>query len=146
MQMGNAALKLDGGVSMAVGNPYEKMLDTMVMTATQEELTLMLYEGAIKFCNQAIQAISKSNMAKAHEHIMRAEDIIREFQITLNHDIEISKSLDTLYDYMHRRLVEANFEKDASIIEEVRDLLREFRDTWKEAMHLAIQEAEQASN
>lgn len=129
---------------MALPNPYEKMMDNVVLTATHEELTLLLYEGAIKFCNQAIHAIEKNNVARAHELIMRVEDIVREFQITLDREIEISKYFDAMYDYMHRRLVEANFEKDITILEEVRDLLRDFRDTWKDAMRIARQPADAA--
>ena len=131
--------KNGGRIIVPVANPYEKMIDNVVMTASKEELTLMLYEGAIKFCNQAIQAIAKKDFPKAHELIIRVEDIIREFQITLDRQYEISKYFDAMYDYMYRRLVDANFEKDASIIEEVRDLIREFRDTWKEAMKVSKQ-------
>jgi flagellar protein FliS len=118
-------------------NPYEKMIDNVVLTASKEELTLLLYEGAIKFCNQAMAAISKNDNAKAHELIVRTEDIIREFQITLDPQYEISKHFDTMYDYMHSRLVDANIAKDATIVEEVRDLIREFRDTWKEAIKIS---------
>jgi flagellar protein FliS len=122
---------------MAVANPYNRMLENKVMTATKEELTLMLYDGALKFCNQAIIAIEKKEPAKAHSLIIRVEDIIREFQITLNRDYDISAQLDTLYDYIYRRLVDANVQKSIDILTEVRDLIREFRDMWKEAMTLA---------
>ncbi|MCL2664105.1 MAG: flagellar export chaperone FliS [Defluviitaleaceae bacterium] len=122
---------------MIAANPYEKMIDNVVLTASKEELTLLLYEGAIKFCNQAMQAITKKDHAKAHELIIRTEDIIREFQITLDRQYEISKYFDTMYDYMYGRLVDANIAKDAAIVEEVRDLIREFRDTWKEAVKIS---------
>jgi flagellar protein FliS len=122
---------------MAIANPYVKTLESVVLTASKEELTLMLYEGAIKFCNQAVMAIEKKDYDKANAHIMRVEDIVREFQITLDRGYEISNQLDALYDYMHRRLIEANINKDIEIINEVRDLLRDFRDTWKEAMKLS---------
>jgi flagellar protein FliS len=122
---------------MAVANPYNRMLETKVMTATKEELTLMLYDGALKFCNQAIIAIEKKEPSKAHSLIVRVEDIIREFQITLNRDYDISAQLDTLYDYIYRRLVDANVQKSIDILSEVRDLIRDFRDMWKEAMTLA---------
>ncbi len=79
---------------MAVANPYGRMLEDSIMTASKDELTLMLYEGALKFCNQAIMAIEKKDMAKAHSLIIRIEDIIREFQITLSHDYEISRLKD----------------------------------------------------
>jgi len=121
-------------------NPYQKMMDNVVMTASKEELTLMLYEGAIKFCNQAIQAIEKKELLEANSYLLRVQDIIREFQMTLNRKHEVSKYFDSMYDYIYRRLVEANFSKDVNIIVEVRDLIREFRDTWKEAMRLAKQD------
>lgn len=124
---------------MPVANPYDKMIDNVVMTASKEELTLLLYEGAIKFCNQALIAIEKKDFAKAHQLIIRVEDIIREFQMTLDHQYEISNNFDSMYDYMHRRLVEANLTKDTRIIEEILGLFREFRDMWKEAMRLAKQ-------
>ena len=124
---------------MAVANPYGQMIDNVVLTASKEELTLLLYEGAIKFCNQSIQAIEKKDFMKANTHLIRVQDIIREFQMTLNREHEISKYFDSMYDYMYRRLVEANYTKDIEIITEVRGLIREFRDTWKEAMKLSKQ-------
>ncbi|MCL1843648.1 MAG: flagellar export chaperone FliS [Defluviitaleaceae bacterium] len=113
------------------------MLQKQVETASKEELTLMLYEGGIKFLNQAIIAVEKNDIVKSNNLIQRVEDIVREFQITLDHQYEISKQMDSLYDYMHRRLVEANLQKDATILNEVLDMFREMRDTWKEAMKLA---------
>jgi len=118
-------------------NPYNKMLEDKIMTATQEELTLMLYEGGIKFLNRAIMAAEKKDVTTAHAMILKTQDVVREFQLTLDHQYAISKEFDALYDYMHRRLVEANLRKDLEILNEVLDMFREFRDTWKEAMKLA---------
>ena len=118
-------------------NPYVKMQDDAIFTASKEDLTLMLYEGGIKFCNQALLAIEKKDTTQAHQHIVRVQDIVREFQITLDKKYPIAEQLDALYDYMHRRLVEANIKKDAVIVTEVRDMFRELRDTWKQAMKLA---------
>ena len=112
-----------------------------IFTASNEELTLMLYEGAIKFCNQAIVAIEQKNLEKSNSLIIRIQDIVREFQITLNHDYEISKNFDSLYTYMFSRLLDANLKKDTAILLEVKTLLTEFRDTWKEAMKLSRQQA-----
>jgi flagellar protein FliS len=111
------------------------------MTASKEELTLMLYEGALKFANQAMTAIESKDYVKSNTLIMKVEDIIREFQMTLDFQYNISNDLNSLYDYMYGRLVEANMKKDLNILEEVRNMLREFRDTWKEAMNLAKQPA-----
>ena len=120
-------------------NPYSKIEDNAVFTASKEELTLMLYEGALKFINQAIDATERSDLPKANSLIIRVEDIIREFQITLDFKYEISNQLNSLYDYMPHRLIEANMKKDVGIMKEIRDMLREFRDTWKEAMTAAKQ-------
>jgi len=108
-----------------------------VMTASKEELTLMLYEGGIKFCNLALMAIEKKDTVKAHEHIQRVQDIVREFQITLDFKYPIANELNNLYDYMHRRLVTANIRKDAAVMNEVLGMFRSMRDTWKEAMKIA---------
>ena len=125
---------------MLAANPYNKVLENNIMSASGDELTLMLYEGAIKFCNLAIAAIEKHATEKAHNFIIRVQDIVREFQITLDARYDISADMDSLYDYMYRRLVEANFNKDIEILSEVRELLRSFRDTWKEAMKIARQQ------
>jgi len=122
---------------MAVQNPYARYSNQAVFTASREELTLMLYEGALKFANQAISALEGKDYGKANELIIRVEDIIREFQLTLDRSYEISKNFDALYDYMYRRLLDANISKDPADVMEVRDMLREFRDMWKEAMKLA---------
>ena len=126
-------------MAAAQKNPYAKIEDDAIFTASKEELTLMLYDGALKFMNQAIDAAENQDYQKTNALIIRVEDIIREFQITLDFQYEISNQLHSLYDYMHRRLVEANMRKDIEIMKEVRDMFREFRDTWKEAMTLARQ-------
>lgn len=126
---------------MSINNPYEKYKNNAIFTATKEELTLMLYDGALKYCNQAIDAIENKNIQNAHNLILKVEEIIDEFKATLNYKYEISKNFNSLYEYMYRRLTEANATKNKEILFEVRDLLREFRDTWKEAMKKAKQES-----
>jgi len=120
-------------------NPYAKYKSNTVNTATKEELTLMLYDGAVKFCNQALVFMESKDHVKTNESITKVQNIVREFQITLDKKHDIANQLDQLYDYMHRRLIEANLKKDADILTEVRDHLRSMRDTWKEAMRLAKQ-------
>jgi len=130
-------------MAATVRNPYSKIEDNAIYTASKEELTLMLYEGALKFINQAIDAAGRADLQKANNLLIRVEDIIREFQITLDFKYEISNQLNSLYDYMHHRLIEANMKKDIGIMTEIRDMLREFRDTWKEAMSTARQTVQQ---
>ena len=125
-------------------NPYAKYKNHSINTATKEELTLMLYDGAVKFCNQALSSMEAKDHIKTNESIRKVENIVREFQITLNKKHDIANQLDLLYDYLHRRLVEANLKKDIEILTEVRDHLRNLRDTWKEAMKLSKQESSPA--
>jgi len=120
-----------------VRNPYDKYKNNAINTATKEELTLMLYDGALKFCNQAIVSMEAKDYPKTNECVIKVQNIVREFQITLDKNYEISAQLDQLYDYIHRRLIEANMKKDVEILAEVRDHLRNLRDTWREAMKLA---------
>lgn len=105
-----------------------------ILTASPAELTLMLYEGAIKFANIAIVAIEKNDIEKAHNNIIKTERIIIEFQSTLDHRYEVAKDFDAVYSYLIRRLRDANIKKDAEILEEVLKHLRTMRDTWKEVM------------
>ena len=123
-----------------INNPYDRYKNNAINTATKEELTLMLYDGAVKFCNQALIHIENKDHPKANETIIKVQNIVREFQITLNRNHDVANQLDSLYDYIHRRLVEANVNKDKEILTEARDHLRELRDTWKEAMKLAKQQ------
>jgi flagellar protein FliS len=121
---------------MALSNGYAAYSNNKVLTASPAELTLMLYEGAIKFCNIAIRAIDEKDVPKAHTNIIKVENIVMEFQITLNHKYPIAKDFDAVYSYLKDRLVEANLKKDKEILEEVLEHLRTMRDTWKEVMRL----------
>lgn len=122
---------------MAMQNPYNQYKENNVMTASPENLTLLLYNGALKFIQQAKIYIEQKNVQKSHEVIMRAQAIIQELNITLNMDYEISHNLRALYTYMHERLVDANIHKDNTILDEVAGMVTELRDTWKEAMKIA---------
>ena len=119
---------------MPVQNPYEQYQRNKVLTATPAEVTLMLYEGAIKFCNIAIMAIENNEMEKAHNNIMKTQRIIEEFRNTLDRQYEVAEDFDRIYVYVLRRLFEANVRKDKEILEEVNGHLRSLRDTWNEVM------------
>ena len=122
---------------MLANQGYAAYANNKLMTASPAELTLMLYEGAIKFCNLAIMGIDEKNIEKAHNNIIKVEHIIEEFQSTLDHRYPVAKDFDEVYSYLMRRLAEANFKKDKEILEEVLKHLRTMRDTWKEVMRLA---------
>ncbi len=122
---------------MIKSNGYVAYANSKVATATPAELTLMLYDGAIKFCNIAIMALEEKDLEKAHNNIIKVENIISEFQITLNHKYPVAKDFDAVYKYLKERLVEANVKKDKEVLEEVLEHLRTMRDTWKEVMKVA---------
>jgi flagellar secretion chaperone FliS len=115
-------------------NPNEIYQRNQVLTARTEELTLLLYNGGVKFLNQAKLAIENKDPAKAHTFIMRTQDIITELMVTLNMDIEISQSLYSLYDYMKQRLIEANITKDSEILKEIEGMFQELKTSWQQAM------------
>ena len=108
--------------------------NSKILTASPAELTLMLYDGAIKFTNIAIMAIEKHDIEKAHNNIVKTERIILEFQATLDDKYPVAKDFDAVYTYLIQRLREANLKKDPEILEEVLKHLRTMRDTWKEVM------------
>ncbi len=116
---------------------YANYTRNKIMTATPAELTLMLYEGAIKFCNIAILAIEQNDRDKMFNNILKVEDIITEFQVTLNFDYPVANDFNNVYNYLQKRLREANMTQDKEILEEVNTHLRTMRDTWKEVMKLA---------
>ena len=117
-------------------NQYAQYQNSKILTASPAELTLMLYEGAIKFCNIAIMAIEKKDVEKAHVNIMKAQRIIEEFRSTLDHKYAVAEDFDRVYVYLLQRLLQANIKKDAEILEEVNTHLRSMRDTWKQVMEL----------
>ena len=119
---------------MPAQNPYEQYQRNKVLTATPSEVTLMGYEGAIKFCNIAIMAIENNETEKAHINIMKTQRIIEEFRNTLDRQYEVAEDFDRIYVYVLRRLFDANVKKDKEILEEVNGHLRSLRDTWKEVM------------
>lgn len=122
---------------MLANQGYAAYANNKVMTASPAELTLMLYEGAIKFTNLAIAAVDEKDVQKAHDNIMKVENIIEEFQSTLDHKYPVAKDFDEVYNYLMLRLRDANMKKDKEILEEVLTHLRTMRDTWKDVMKLA---------
>lgn len=124
-------------------NPYAAYADNKVYTASKEELTLMLYEGNVRFCKIAIEAMENKEIEKAHKNIIKVEDILLELQMTLDRKYPISKDLDDLYQMIYDKLVYANMKQDVKVLKDCLELLEELRDTWKDAMKLAkVQRAE----
>lgn len=125
---------------MIANQGYAAYNNSKIMTASPGELTLMLYEGAIKFCNIALVAIEQNDIQKAHINIIKVENIIEEFRATLDHKYPVAEEFEKVYLYIYDRLVEANMKKDTVILEEILKHLRTMRDTWKEVMVRAKQQ------
>lgn len=117
-----------------MNNVLNQYKQNAVYTATPEELTLMLYDGCIKFMNMAKYHIEKGNVPKAHESLIRAQDIIYELRATLDDKYEISSNFRKLYDFVLDRLINANLRKEIKPIDEALEIMTGLRDTWKEAM------------
>lgn len=121
---------------MATINPYQAYQQNSVMTASPQELTLMLYNGSLKFMKLAKKAMADNNFQEKNTNIIKAQNITQELRVTLDPDAEISKNMEQLYEYMYTRLIEANTKNDVAILEEVEGLMMELRDTWKQVMGL----------
>lgn len=119
----------------AYANQYQ---NNQILNATPERILIMLYDGAIRFCRQAMQAMDDGNKQVSSEKIGRAMAIICEFANTLNHEVggDIAKDLDALYSFMTKELTRANLENTRKPIETVEDLLVGLRDTWVEAAQI----------
>jgi len=126
---------------MALNNPYAKYQENSVFTATPEELTLMLYNGLVKFIMKAQQSIEKKDIQQANSDIIRAQDIVTELRSSLDLKYDIAKQLDALYDFMFFWLIDANIKKDINKLQEVLVLAKDLRDTWTEAMKRAKRHA-----
>lgn len=127
-------------------NPY---LKTKILTATPEELRLMLYDGAIKFCRQAQEALAAENFEGIYNGLSRAKKIVLELSSSLQHDVEpdLCSKLSALYSYIYRLLVEASLNRTEQEIDEAIKLLTFEKETWQMLMSkLAPQHPSSAMN
>lgn len=121
---------------MPLSNAYAQYNNSKILTASPAELTLMLYEGAIKFCNIAITAIEQKDIPKAHNNIVKTQRIVEHFRLTLDMKYPVAQDFERVYLYLEQRLITANIKKDTEILNEVLEHLRSMRDTWKEVMRI----------
>ena len=124
---------------MATINPYQTYQQNSVMTTSPEELTLMLYNGCLKFIKLAKKAMLDKQFEEKNKNLLKAQAIIQELRSTLNPDIALSKELEQLYEYQNNSLMEANMKNDAAALDAVLADVTELRNTWKQAMALAKQ-------
>lgn len=122
---------------MALGNPYAQYANNKVTTASPAELTLMLYEGAIKFCNLAKKDMEQGEYGNAIGNVQKARNIIVELQSTLNFKYPVAKEFDLIYTYIFNLMVEVTTKQNQEALEEILVQLRELRDVWKQVMRLA---------
>jgi flagellar protein FliS len=114
-----------------MANPYDQYKRMQVETASQGRLIIMLYDGALRNLRSAKNSINHKDINGAHTMLIKAQNIIRELNITLNMNAgEISQNLRNLYLYMIQRLVEANVAKDNAKIDEVIELLSTLKEAW----------------
>ena len=113
-------------------NNTSEYFKTKVLTAQPEELQLMLYDGAIRFCEQAVEALGKRELEKSYHLITRAEDIILELHNSIKVDVapDTCKNMQALYIFCYERLVTANLKRDVNSIDEALKVLRHIRETW----------------
>lgn len=112
-----------------------------IQTASKAELTLMLYDAGIKFVNKAIISVEKNDIEGANNNIKKAEDVIVEFRATLDHKYPVAKDFEVVYDYMYRKLIEANIKKEKEILESVLVDFKEMRDIWVQIMKQGREQA-----
>ena len=115
-------------------NAAEAYRQQRILNAPPEHLTLMLYNGCLKFIDDGIESLNNKDYESSNNFFQRAQRIISEFRLTLNFDYEISHQLLPLYNYIYDRLVEGNIKSDLSQIEEAKGMITELRDAWVQAM------------
>ena len=113
---------------------YSQYKNNKIMSASAPELTLMLYDGAIKYLNIADFALEKKDIQKTHDNIIKTERIIDYLRATLDMKYPVAQDFENMYSYIGRRLVEANISKDKEIIEEINEHMHAIRDNWIEVM------------
>lgn len=120
---------------MQATNAYNAYKNNSINFASKEQLLLMLLDGAVKFSKIGRQAILDNDIPRAHENIVKTQNIYYELMITLDVEKggEWARKLMSVYDFITRRLTEANIKKDINIMDETISLIEEIRDTWQEA-------------
>lgn len=116
---------------------YQVYQSNSVQTASPQELSLMLYNGCLKFIKLAKKAFDEKNIEAKNTNLTKAQAIINQFRITLDMDVELSKDLDALYVFIHEQLVKANIQNNLEALQVAEDMVLELRDTWKQMMKQA---------
>ncbi|WP_026691418.1 flagellar export chaperone FliS [Alteribacter aurantiacus] len=121
---------------MAVRNPYANYKQQNMQTKTPAELTLMLYEGCVKFIRRGEKALVEGNMEVKNENLIKAQNIIRELMVTLKVETDTARNMMQMYDFILSRLTDANTKNDVKALKEAERFVVDFYDTWKEVIKI----------
>lgn len=119
-------------------NPYAEYQNSKVLTASPAELTLMLYDGMIKFINIAITGVEEKDYEKVNLNAQKAQRIIDHLNETLNDRYEVAKDFHNIYKCIMDALVQGNIHKDIAEFEQALDYAKSIRDTWKQVMQASV--------
>ena len=122
------------GETVKMINGYEKYRTQSVLTASPQELVLMLYDNCLKHLAMARTDISRERSLAAREHLLKAQDLVAELMNGLDFQYEVAGQLYQLYEYINHELMLANVDQDIERITGVEPLLNDLRQTWQETI------------
>ncbi len=131
------AVKTATNQTNAYSKSSSQYIESKIMAAKPEELTYFLYEGLVKFIKLAMIQLDKQNYQEVNYNAQRAQAILDELRGTLNMEVEMSKSLDSLYEYMGFKLLKANVDKSEQFFKEALEIAESFKETWKQAFNIS---------
>ncbi|SDS98936.1 flagellar protein FliS [Paenibacillaceae bacterium GAS479] len=117
---------------------YDKYRQSAIQTATPAQLLLSLFDGAIRFTKTGLKNMEDGHIERINLNFGKAQDIVSELSVSLDHSYDISNSLAALYDYIKYLLIESNIKKDRLLAEEALGYLIDLRQTWAEASRSAV--------
>lgn len=118
-------------MNQKMANAYKNQ---QVMTSSPEQLTLLLYNGALRFLTESMLAMEQGDLQKSHNANIRVQNIVREFVLTLDMSYELSITWAQLYEYAEHCLIQGNIKNDVALLKQAKDVLQELRDAWVGAM------------
>ena len=121
-------------------NPYAQYQQQSMMTMTQGELLIQVYDGLIKFLYGAIDSIEKKDIPNTNINLQKAENILIYLRNGLNMQYEVSNNLYSLYTYFFEQCMQGNLKKDKAILEPILEMVQDLRDTYVVADKKARQE------
>lgn len=127
-------------------NAKDKYFAQQIQSAPPEQLTMMLYDGALRFIKQSIRACEDKNYEESHHYNLKTQSIMQELYVTLDFQFEVSESLGKLYDFVIYLLIQGNMKKDVELLRQAEEFIIGFRDTWKELLTIVAQQRKQESN